>query len=815
MDDQRLADELSEQEKIRAPLFDLVVAWRVVRRFFSWFLPVLLLASTAAAIEDICPGGSSPRGDIVKCMDFETACASDSSDLCWTDNGFSYRDDHRGTDMRILTDASKAVLGTRYALLKGIIGGTGTGYATYTLPSPQNELRIRWYQKFHQYQHYYYNHFLGITINKTGGSACTRGATLEIGGQSSAYTYSSGSCGVLPPSEALYPNQGTAPPVIKNGKYYLFEVSVKMDTSCGTPGAWNGCNGEYKLWIDGTLVTSYTNLNWGGVTNGAQIIDVAPARNYNHKRNGEKPGEVWIDQIVIGNSASTAIGAATGATNLGTAVADAYATECGIEPFYINAGSSYSPELDWQPAGGGAVTVCGTAGSYWRKPLYKGAASGTTTATVPSHITGDLLIGYAFRDGNNTAPTVPGGWTTINNTIGANSAGQAVAWKYAASSGETSGTWSNATSLIIAVYRYAHPTSPIGGSANGDGSSTTVAYNTLTMTDTPVPPSSTIIGFSGHRSVDTTLENAPAGMRQILPVVDATDEVAMHDTENAQGSWPTTNVAVGGTSSGWRSFTLELRAAGAGVADATVYHTGVVTDSNLTADFGFSRPIAEQSYKATCTGANCGAGRLVPRAGGPVSGTEGDGNTNAYRLYAIPQWVVHGWIYLPNTSSPTDKIAYIGFAGDGASAGSSVVHDNYVALSENAGNWAVIQKHNGGTPGIVATSSTAVTRNAWHRFELIVWDSEGVSLMIDGARLFTQTALTNSPTWLFDSGHNADHSGTVLGITDYLGSGTVQANYDDVSIGSTSFWSSDGWGADSPFSAGDHVLLLMNALGEL
>lgn len=812
MDEQRLADELSEQERIRAPLFDLVVIWRAVRRFCSWLLPVLLLANVAHAIEDICPGGSSPRGDIVKCMDFETACASDSSDLCWTDNGFSSRDDHRGTDMRILTDASKAVVGSRYALLKGIIGGTGTGYATYTLPSPQNELRIRWYQKFHQYQHYYYNHFLGITINKTGGSACTRGATLEIGGQSSVYTYSSGSCGQLPPSEALYPNQGSAPPVIKNGKYYLFEVSVKMDTSCGTPSAWNGCNGEYKLWIDGTLVTSYTNLNWGGVTNGAQIVDVQPARNYNHKRNGEKPGEVWLDQIVIGNSASTAIGAATGATNIGSAVADAYATECGIEPFYINGGASYSPELDWQPPGGGAVTVCGTAGEIWRTPSFKGSAVGTTTASVPGHITGDLIIGWAFRDGNNTAPTIPAGWNSLSSPVGTNTAGQAVAWKYAASSGETSGTWSNATSLVIAVYRYAHPTSPIGGTANGDGSSTTVAFNGLTMTDAPTPATSLIVGFAGHRSIDTSLESSPSGMsRQLLTNADATDEVVLHDTETPRNAWATTNVSVGGTSSGWRSFVLEIRGSGYAIGDSTVAHTGVVTDSNATMDFGFSRPITEQSFKTACTGANCGAGRLVPRAGGPVTGSEGDGNTNAYRLYTIPQWVTHGYIYLPSTSTPNSSIAYAGFVGDG----SSYTYDNYVAISENTGKWAVIQKHNGGAPAIVATSGTNITRDTWHRYELIVWDSEGFSLMIDGVRLFTQTALTNSPTWLFDTAHNANHSGAVIGLIDYLGTGTVQANYDDVSIGSTSFWSSDGWGADSPFSAGDHVLLLMNALGEL
>lgn len=559
---------------------------------------ILLCAVSAHAIESICPGGASPRGDIVKCMDFETACASESSDLCWTDNGFTSRDDHRGTDMTIVTDAAKAVVGSRHAKLAGIVGGTGTGYATYDLSPNEAEIRVRWYQRFHQYQHYYYNHFIGIGLTGTG---CSRGATLEIGGQSSAYLYSSGTCGVLPPSESLHPNQSVAP-VIKSGKWYLFETAIKVDTSCSNSGIWNGCNGEYKLWIDGTLVISYTNINWGGVTHSAVINDLSPARNYNHKRNGVIPGEVYIDQIVIGDSASTSIGAAAGAANLGTAVADSYATECGIEPFYLNAGASYSPESDWQSASGGAITVCGTAGATWR--------------TV------------------------------------------------------------------------------------------------------------------------------------------------------------------------------------AGTAEASIYHTGVVADSNATMDFGFSRPIAEQSFKASCTGANCGAGRLVPRSNGPVSGSEGDGNTNAYRNGALPQQVMHGYIYLPTASVPNGLITYAGFVGDG-----TTTHSNFVGISENTGKWAIMQRSADGTPAIVSTSGKTITRDTWHRFEIIVWDSEGVSLMIDNERVFDQLALTSSPTWLFDAAHNADHSGAVIGIIDYRGTGTVTAYYDDLSIGSTSFWSSDGWGSDSPFTS--------------
>jgi len=399
-------------------------------------------------------------------MDAETACASESSDLCFTDNGFSTRDDHRGTDIMVVTDATKAVLGSRYFKLEGILGGTGTGYATYDYSGTPAETRIRWYQRFDQYGHYYSNHFLGIALTKAA-AACASGLTLEIGGQSSVYAYWSGTCGV--PNDRLDPNQGTgAVPQIKNGKWYLFETAVKMDTSCSDDTVWNGCNGVYKLWIDGTLVISYTNLNLGGTKHTAYLGSTDALRNYRHKRNPVNPGKVYIDQLVIGNDADTEIGAATGATNIGTEVATAYDLGCGIEPFYISSSLSYSPESDGEPAN--YITICGLPQATWRGVV--------------------------------------------------------------------------------------------------------------------------------------------------------------------------------------------------GTASTTAVHSGVVTDNFV----GSPHPITEQSFRAQCTGANCGAGFLIPRMGAPLSGSEGDGNANVYRNGALPQWVLHGYIYLPSASSPTDKIAYAGFAGDGTTA---------------------------------------------------------------------------------------------------------------------------------------------------
>jgi len=43
-----------------------------------------------------------------------------------------------------------------------------------------------------------------------------------------------------------------------------------------------------------------------------------------------------------------------------------------------------------------------------------GSAKGVTSATLPTHQAGDLIIGFAYRDGSTTAPTIPG--TPVWNT---------------------------------------------------------------------------------------------------------------------------------------------------------------------------------------------------------------------------------------------------------------------------------------------------------------------------------------------------------------------------------------------------------------
>lgn len=241
---------------------------------------------------------------------------------------------------------------------------------------------------------------------------------------------------------------------------------------------------------------------------------------------------------------------------------------------------------------------------------WVGGVSGTTSATIPTHAVGDLIIARAFRDGNNTAPTIPAGqnWTPIDNSAGSNSNGAAIAYKIATSTTEATGTWTSATRLDVGVWR---GFSGIGGSAVDGAASSTVNYPTLTMS--VGTGTSWVAGFGAHRSINTTLENPPGTMTNRLTAVTGTDEGAIHDTNGGVASWSGTTVSVGGTSSGWRAHTVELVLAatgsdGASAGTATATGIGASSAASVAASAGVATATATSTATSAAVGASVGVG---------------------------------------------------------------------------------------------------------------------------------------------------------------------------------------------------------------
>lgn len=191
---------------------------------------------------------------------------------------------------------------------------------------------------------------------------------------------------------------------------------------------------------------------------------------------------------------------------------------------------------------------------------FVGFAAGTTSATLPAFNPGDVAVCYAFRDGSTTNPTIPGTFQTITNTSDGTTCSASIGWRRLVEGDTTTGTWTNATRVVVVVYRGCEPfITPIGGGANNAGTTNTVNYAAVTMTRGD--GTSWVVGLVGHRSIDTTIDStAISGMTQRGGGVDANAEAHAWDTNGGVASWSSTNQGISGTASGWITRTVELLA---------------------------------------------------------------------------------------------------------------------------------------------------------------------------------------------------------------------------------------------------------------
>jgi len=191
---------------------------------------------------------------------------------------------------------------------------------------------------------------------------------------------------------------------------------------------------------------------------------------------------------------------------------------------------------------------------------FVGVAAGTNSATLPAFNSGDIAICFAFRDGNTTNPTITATFSTITDTSDGTSCSASIGWRRLVVGDTTTGTWTNASRVVVVVYRGCEPfITPVGGGANGANTNNTVVYTTLSMTRGD--GTSWVVGLVGHRSTDTTIDSTSiSGMTARGGGVDATAEAHAWDTNGGVASWSSTNQGISGTASGWITRTVELLA---------------------------------------------------------------------------------------------------------------------------------------------------------------------------------------------------------------------------------------------------------------
>lgn len=134
---------------------------------------------------------------------------------------------------------------------------------------------------------------------------------------------------------------------------------------------------------------------------------------------------------------------------------------------------------------------------------FVGSQVGTTSATLPAHQADDVIIGFAANF-DAASPSLPSGWTLISNesycTVG---------YRVAASSGTSSGTWTNARVVGFLIYRDCDPLDPIGASDADSGFGSIISYPALTMERTD--NSAWVVRLGGVSSTSAAATSAPTG----------------------------------------------------------------------------------------------------------------------------------------------------------------------------------------------------------------------------------------------------------------------------------------------------------------
>jgi hypothetical protein len=192
------------------------------------------------------------------------------------------------------------------------------------------------------------------------------------------------------------------------------------------------------------------------------------------------------------------------------------------------------------------------------------AGAAASSVTLPTHQTGDLLVVYAYNDSSTTIPSIPSGWE-FGGAHGGNTNGCRLAWRIATSSSESSGTWTNATGIIAHVYRNR---SFGAASIFSGGNSTSLSFNSLTLTDTS---GSSLIGLmAASRSTDNLSGMAPSGFQHRQSVNNAANpQMVSYDSTSGVSSFA--GVTITTSNSGNRK-----------TASFELVSTGLVADLSVT-----------------------------------------------------------------------------------------------------------------------------------------------------------------------------------------------------------------------------------------
>lgn len=174
-------------------------------------------------------------------------------------------------------------------------------------------------------------------------------------------------------------------------------------------------------------------------------------------------------------------------------------------------------------------------------------ATQNQTVPIPAHQPGDLLIICAARAATSSVG-IPSGWTSYINSF-LSGLGWRIGYKIAASSSETSGTWTNSQRTCCIVYRGA-----VGLGSNSTDNSTSGFPRWPALT--PSNPPKLMVGFM--IALPTILGAGSVG-QAVVRTTQQTGSVEMKviDTDIPISGF-TSKLDAGSLSGNWRSYMIEV-----------------------------------------------------------------------------------------------------------------------------------------------------------------------------------------------------------------------------------------------------------------
>lgn len=183
----------------------------------------------------------------------------------------------------------------------------------------------------------------------------------------------------------------------------------------------------------------------------------------------------------------------------------------------------------------------------------------SSITTMPTHSAGNLLLCLAYNDGASTAVTLPSGW--IDRYFAAlGSAGYLrVGYKYAQSSSETSGTWTNADQLfMLSISAGANTLVYPNYVSTNTGTSATINFAAqVAGTFQSGAADQALVSWAASRNSGNTL-TAPSGLTVEQSATDSANFVSQVCFQASRTTaWASTNITVA-TSALYRSLMLSL-----------------------------------------------------------------------------------------------------------------------------------------------------------------------------------------------------------------------------------------------------------------